>query len=167
MKCTLDEEDMRLASELIEACRQSGVHLATAESCTGGLIGATITAVAGASEVFWGGILSYQNEVKEQLLGVQATTLATVGAVSEACAGEMARGAQRALKAELALSATGIAGPGGATPEKPVGTVWIGVALRERVVVKGFTFEGDRTAVRLQTVHEALKLALETLKESE
>ncbi len=167
MSRTLEEMNACLAGELIEACRCAGVHLATAESCTGGLIGATITAVAGASDVFWGGILSYQNEIKEGLLGVRATTLETVGAVSEACAGEMAQGAQRALGVTMALSATGIAGPGGGTPEKPVGTVWIGVALREKVVVRGFLFEGDRTAVRLRTVHEVLRLALETLRESE
>ncbi len=154
------------AVSLVEACRKRGLHLGVAESCTGGLLGATITSVPGASEVFLGGVLAYQNEVKVKLLGVQEETLARVGAVSSDCAGEMATGTLVALGATestLALSITGIAGPGGATPEKPVGTVWIGLAwhigLSSGVVTHLFEFAGDRDAVRSQAVVAAFKMA--------
>ncbi len=167
MKCELEEKILRLAGELLEACRRRGVRVATAESCTGGLIGASITAVSGSSEVFWGGIVSYQNAVKTSLLGVDEELLAKVGAVSQACAEAMARGAQRQLGAELAISATGIAGPGGGSPEKPVGTVWIGVALGAQVVAHQFCFSGDREAIRLLTVYEGLGMALKALEEGE
>lgn len=158
-------ENEALAGRLIEACRRTGVRLATAESCTGGLIGATLTAVPGAGDVFEGGIVSYQNRVKEALLGVAPGTLARVGAVSAACAREMALGARRALGADVALAVTGIAGPGGATPGKPVGLVYVAVAWGEgRVMATENHFAGDRGAVRAQTVRRALDLALECLE---
>ena len=141
MDCDWAETNRALAGRLIEACRRGGVRLATAESCTGGLIGATVTAVPGASEVYEGGIVSYQNRVKAALLGVAPGTLARVGAVSAACAREMAVGARRALGADLA------------------------VAWREgRVVATENLFAGDREAVRAQTVRRALDLALECLE---
>ena len=141
------------------------MRLATAESCTGGLIGATLTAVAGASDVFQGGVISYQNGVKEALLGVSPETLARVGAVSADCARQMALGARRALGAGIAVSATGIAGPGGATPGKPVGLVYVGVAWGEGLA-EAFEnhFTGDRDAVRAQTVRKALESALACLE---
>ena len=165
MDCDWAETNRALAGRLIEACRRGGVRLATAESCTGGLIGATVTAVPGASAVYEGGIVSYQNRVKAALLGVAPGTLARVGAVSAACAREMALGARRALGADLAVAVTGIAGPGGATPGKPVGLVYVAVAWREgRVVATENLFAGDREAVRAQTVRRALDLALECLE---
>ena len=108
--------------------RENGLHATAAESCTGGMVTAAITSVAGASEVFDGGVCSYANAVKAGLLGVSEETLREHGAVSEACAAEMARGIRMLMGADLAVSVTGIAGPGGGTPEKPVGTVCFGVS---------------------------------------
>ncbi len=159
------------ASELLAACRQAGVWLVTAESCTGGHIGGALTAISGSSDVFWGGIIAYQNEVKKQLLQVSETTLAQCGAVSAVCAEEMALGAASLIRTDkpvLAISATGIAGPTGALPEKPVGTVWIGVAWRagETTGVEAnlFRFSGERDDVRAQTVYEALVMAQQCLE---
>lgn len=163
--CETERENRALAGRLIEACRRAGGRLATAESCTGGLIGATLTAVAGSSDVFQGGVISYQNGVKEALLGVSPVTLASVGAVSADCARQMALGARQALGADIAVSATGIAGPGGATPDKPVGLVYVGVAWGDGLA-EAFEnhFAGDRDAVRAQTVHKALESALACLE---
>ncbi len=152
------------AEALVVACRQRGLRLATAESCTGGYIGATITALAGVSDVFEGGILAYQNNIKVRLLGVCEATLAADGAVSEACAREMALGATTALQTEVAIAVTGIAGPGGATADKPVGLVYVGVAVKDETFVARCHFEGDRHAVRRQTVEKALKFALECVE---
>lgn len=149
---------------LVTMCRNCGYHLATAESCTGGMIGATFTALAGVSDVFEGGILAYQNRVKHRLLGVDEAILQTEGAVSAPCAEAMARGAQQALQCEVAIAVTGIAGPGGGTPTKPVGLVYIAVAIEEHVVVEQCFFDGDRQAVRQQTVEKALALTRECLK---
>ena len=159
--CETERENRALAGRLIEACRRAGVRLATAESCTGG----TLTAVAGSSDVFQGGVISYQNGVKEALLGVSPVTLASVGAVSADCARQMALGARQALGADIAVSATGIAGPGGATSDKPVGLVYVGVAWGEGLA-EAFEnhFAGDRDAVRAQTVHKALESALACLE---
>lgn len=145
-------------------CRERGIRLATAESCTGGMIGATLTALAGVSDVFEGGIMAYQNRVKAHLLGVDETILREAGAVSEACARAMAQGAQRALQCELAIAVTGIAGPGGGTIEKPVGLVYIAVAYAAETLVERCLFKGDRQAVRQQTVEKALALTRECLK---
>ena len=139
----------------------AGKTLCTAESCTGGMIGAALTAVSGASNVYKGGIVSYTNEVKRKLLGVDADLLETVGAVSEPVAQAMAIGARMALDADIAVSVTGLAGPGGDEFGNPVGTVFIGYADARIATVRHFVFEGDREAVRMQAVEEALKLILE------
>lgn len=168
MDSTYSAEALALAGELIAICRARGLRVGTAESCTGGLIGGALTAVAGASEVFEGGVIAYQNRVKHQVLGVREETLSSVGAVSAACAEEMACGARLALGGiELGLSATGIAGPGGGTPEKPVGLVYIGCSLGERCRVEACHFSGDRAAVRRATVERILALALACLAERE
>ena len=117
-----------LSEVLVRTLRENGLHATAAESCTGGMVTAAITSVAGASEVFDGGVCSYANAVKASLLGVSEETLREHGAVSEACAAEMARGVRKLMGADLAVSVTGIAGPGGGTPEKPVGTVCFGVS---------------------------------------
>ena len=161
-----------VAAALLESCRRQGVRIATAESCTGGLIGAALTAVPGSSDVFEGGILAYQNRVKETLLGVSSQVLATEGAVSCTCARQMAEGAMRALRTELAMASTGIAGPGGATETKPVGLVYIGIAWRDRngtVCSRASEnrFGGNRDAVRAQTVATALEMAQRCLQERE
>lgn len=119
---------MTVAEKLVELLKAQGLTCATAESCTGGGVGSAITAVSGSSAVFAGGIISYANEVKRDVLGVKAETLATVGAVSGETAAQMAEGARRLLKTDLAVSLTGVAGPDGGSDEKPVGTVWFGLA---------------------------------------
>ena len=141
--------------ELIEKLIASGVTVATAESCTGGLIAAAITDVAGASAVFGYGLVTYRNEAKEKILGVKKETLATCGAVSEECAYEMAEGLKKVSRADCAVSVTGIAGPGGGSAEKPVGLVYMGLAWKDKVYVKRNLFQGTREEIRQQTVKTA------------
>lgn len=129
---------------------------ATAESCTGGLIGAALTDIPGSSAWYRGGVISYANDAKIRLLGVPAALLAARGAVSEEVAKAMAQGACEALGADIGLAGTGIAGPDGGSPAKPVGTVWLGWAWRGGVRAKVFHFSGDRAAVRAQAVQAAL-----------
>lgn len=158
-------QDERSAAErVIDAAKQADKRIGTAESCTGGLIAASLTDVPGSSEVVYGGIVSYANEVKQARLGVKAETLQKFGAVSEETAREMAKGALGALGVDVAVSVTGIAGPGGAVPGKPVGTVWIAVATMDGVEAHLHSFDGDREAVRAQTVDAALGLMLEALE---
>ena len=149
-----------LAKTLVLQCIEKKVTFGTAESCTGGLISAFITDIAGASAVFYGGIVSYDNSIKEKLLGVHAETLREKGAVSSETALEMSAGAVRALGVDLAVSVTGIAGPGGGTDKKPVGLVYISVASQRGLSVTDNHFSGDRESVRLQTVQKALSLLL-------
>ncbi|MEG1933878.1 MAG: CinA family protein [Kiritimatiellia bacterium] len=152
-----------LATKLMVLCKKAGVHLSTAESCTGGMIGAILTSVPGSSEVFEGGIISYQNHLKSALLRVPERLLECVGAVSKECAEAMASGAAEAMKTELTLAVTGIAGPGGATAQKPVGLVYISCFYRGKLETSENHFLGDRDAVRTQTVEKALQMALTCL----
>ena len=155
---------MNLACKVI--ANLAGKTLATAESCTGGGIGAVLTAVPGSSAVYKGGIISYTNEVKEKLLGVSAQVLSVYGAVSAPVAEAMAQGARRTLEADIAVSVTGLAGPGGDEFGNPVGTVFVGYADKECVVSKEFHFEGDRETVRQQTIAAALQTVLENNRSS-
>lgn len=149
-----------LAAALLEALRAKGLTIATAESCTGGLVAAALTAVPGSSDAVVGGFVTYSNAMKTRMLGVPESVLAEVGAVSEACARRMAEGAARESGASLAVSTTGIAGPGGGSAEKPVGLVFIGAARRDGPTeVQRHVFPGDRAAVRAATVEAALRLA--------
>ena len=141
--------------------RLTGKTLVTAESCTGGGIGAALTAVSGSSAVYKGGIISYTNWVKHNLLGVDNGLLESAGAVSAPVAQAMAAGARKALEADVAVSVTGLAGPGGDDYGNPVGRVYIGYADESRILHREFTFSGDREAVRRQATEEALKLILE------
>lgn len=150
---------MRAASEVIS--RLAGRTLATAESCTGGAIGAALTAVPGASSVFVGGIISYTNAVKHRLLGVDGEVLARYGAVCAPVAEEMAIGARNALGADIAVSVTGLAGPSGDSFGNPVGTVFIGYSDAVRTLSREYHFSGNRDRVREQTVAAALALILE------
>ncbi len=144
-------------AQVVRRLLELGQRVATAESCTGGGIGARLTAVSGASGVFDGGVISYANEVKERLLGVSATDLATVGAVSAEVALQMAQGVKRLMRADWALSVTGLAGPGGATPDKPVGLVYIGLARPDGTVsARRCFFLGDRDEIRSQSATAAL-----------
>lgn len=147
-----------LTSKLLEAL--AGRTLATAESCTGGMIGQMITAVPGSSSVYKGGIVSYTNEIKHKLLYVDETLLATEGAVSAPVAKAMAEGARQALGADIAVSVTGLAGPGGDDRGNPVGTVYIGYADEKGTEAICFHFDGDREAVRTQAAEAALELIL-------
>ena len=155
---------MHLCCDVIKSL--AGKTLVTAESCTGGGIGAALTAVSGSSAVYKGGIVSYTNWVKQNILGVDADLLETVGAVSAPVAEAMARGARKVLEADIAVSVTGLAGPGGDEFGNPVGCVYIGYCDAYRSVVREFTFSGDREAVRSQAVEEALKLILEMHKKN-
>lgn len=148
-----------LCGKVLEALR--GKTLATAESITGGGIGAALTAVPGASGVYKGGIISYTNWVKHNVLKVDERLLDTLGAVSAPVAEAMAAGAVTVLDADVAVSVTGLAGPGGDAFGDPVGTVFIGYSDKERTLSRKFLFSGDREAIRRQTIEAALKWILE------
>jgi len=152
----MNKNSRTVAEHLVELYRSAGKMCATAESCTGGGIGAAITAVAGSSEMFHGGVISYSNEVKRAVLGVKAETLEKFGAVSSETAAEMAAGAKRLTGADVAVAVTGIAGPGGGSAEKPVGLVWFGLATDAGVRTERALFPGDREDVRSATVLHAL-----------
>jgi nicotinamide-nucleotide amidase len=170
------EGSTSLASVVIDICRNSNMRIAVAESCTGGMLGAHITEVAGASDVFHGGLIAYDNRVKRQLLGVLDSDLAEQGAVSEPVALQMAKGIRVRLGTEIGVSITGIAGPGGGTPEKPVGTVWIAVDVSEGrppiprpdgeppitpyAKARVFHFIGNRDEIR----HRAAQAALDMIR---
>ena len=155
-----------LEEQVIEKLREYQLKVTTAESCTGGLIAATLVNVAGASYVLDEGYITYSNEAKMKLLGVEEESLKLYGAVSSQVAWQMAEGAAKAAGADAALAATGIAGPGGGSEEKPVGLVYIGCYLMGRTVVKKNCFQGSRTEVRKQTVEAALKLLLDCINEA-
>ena len=147
---------MTVAEKLVELLKAQGLTCATAESCTGGGVGSAITAVPGSSAVFAGGVISYSNEVKAEVLGVSRDDLARVGAVSGEVAAQMAEGARRLLKTDMAVSLTGIAGPDGGTETKPVGLVWFGLATPQGVRTEKAIFSGDRAQVRSQAIVHAL-----------
>lgn len=151
---------------LVQLLAEKKWTVTTAESCTGGLIAGTIINVAGASDVLNEGYVTYSNEAKMRLVNVSESSLEAFGAVSEQVAKEMAEGAAKAASSNMALSATGIAGPGGGTAEKPVGLVYIGCTLNGRTKVKECRFNGTRTENRMHTVEEVLKLAIEMVEES-
>lgn len=147
--------------EIVMALIEHKITIATAESCSGGKIAATITDVPGASEIFGYGMVTYSNDAKIKILGVKEETLAAHGAVSPETAYEMAAGLKRVSGADVAVSVTGIAGPGGGSPEKPVGLVYMGIAYGNDVFVKKNLFQGERDEVRLQTVETALHFVAE------
>ena len=148
-----------LSAEVLTAL--AGKRLATAESLTGGGIGQAITSVSGASAVFAGGVISYTNEVKHKVLGVPMDILNTCGAVSAPVAQAMAQGAKHVIGADVAVAVTGLAGPDGDEYGNPVGTVFIGYADEQTALAREYHFEGDRAAVREQTICAALELILE------
>jgi nicotinamide-nucleotide amidase len=154
-----EAETLTLAQSVLDACRARGWHVATAESCTGGLVAGTLTAIAGSSDVVERGFVTYSNEAKSELLGVPAETIAAHGAVSAETTAAMAEGAVARAPVDLAVSVTGVAGPGGGSAEKPVGLLIFGLARRggncrtERRI-----FAGDRSEVRRAALHFALGL---------
>lgn len=152
-------ENVEYVKKIVETLKARGEVFCTAESCTGGQISKTVTDLAGVSAVFFGGVVSYANEIKEKLLGVRHKTLEKYGAVSEQTAAEMAAGAVRALGADFSVAVTGIAGPDGGSEEKPVGLVYIACADKNgNVKVTKNLFSSDRKAVRDQTTKTALQM---------
>jgi nicotinamide-nucleotide amidase len=155
----LSAEILDLARAVLDACRARGWHLATAESCTGGLVTAALTSIAGSSEVVERGFVTYSNDAKTELLGVPPATIAAHGAVSAETTAAMARGAVARTRADLAVSVTGIAGPGGGTATKPIGLVFLGLARRDGSYrTERHVFAGDRAAVRGAALRAALDL---------
>ncbi len=156
--------DDRLEARVGVALRNKGWTVGAAESCTGGLVLHRLTNIAGSSDYVLGGVVAYSNQVKQALLKVKQGTLIAHGAVSEQTAGEMALGLKALLKVDVAVSITGIAGPGGGTPEKPVGLTYIGVAAPGDVLeVQRHIWSGDREAVKAASAETALQLILDTL----
>jgi PncC family amidohydrolase len=153
----------KLVEEVAAECTARGYSLATAESCTGGGLAAAITDLAGVSSFFLGGVVSYANEVKMALLEVPEKVLATDGAVSEPTALAMASGVRKLLHTDVGVGITGIAGPGGETPTKPVGLVYVSVATPTRSIVRHTVWPGNRAAVRASSVQAALEMILEAL----
>lgn len=149
--------------ELVNKLTKKQYTISTAESCTGGLLSGTIVNVSGASEVFHCSFVTYSNDAKERLVHVCHETLEKFGAVSEETAKEMALGCAKEAQADIGLSTTGIAGPDGGTPDKPVGLVYIGCALHGEATVERHVFQGDREQVRSQAVRQALDLAIRCL----
>ena len=154
-------ETLSKAADLLRLLDAKGLTLATAESCTGGLIAGALTAIAGSSSVVMCGFVTYSNEAKQRMLGVPFSVLEGYGAVSDSTARRMAEGARREGQVDVAVSCTGIAGPGGATPGKPVGLVHLAVATAAGTHAVRCVFPGDRNAVRAATVAEAFRLVRE------
>jgi len=151
-------DERALAEAVLDLSRARGWTLATAESCTGGLVGARLTEVPGASDAYVGGIVAYSDDVKRAQLAVRAETLRDHGAVSVETAAEMAAGARRALAADVAVAVTGVAGPGGGTPDKPVGLVYLAVKSPDGDFTERLHLEGDRQAIREQATDAVLRL---------
>src|SRR5262249_50781797 len=150
-----------LAEVVLSLCRTLGVTIGVAESCTGGLLGARLTAIPGSSDVVLGGVIAYHNNIKQSMLGVPAELLVEYGAVSEPVARAMASGARAAASVDAALAITGVAGPGGGTEDKPVGLVWIALDFRGEVESRRFMMVGDRTEIR----HRSAQAAMEMLRQ--
>lgn len=150
---------------LVSLLREKGLTISTAESCTGGLVAKSITDIAGASSVFFGGVVSYDNSVKENVLGVKNDTLKNFGAVSYQTAIEMAKGVRTLMKTDIGISTTGIAGPGGGSKEKPVGTVYIGFSFKEETGFRLLSLNPSlsRDEIREETVKSILKWVIEKI----
>lgn len=148
---------------LHEVLLERGLTVSTAESCTGGLVGAAMTALPGSSAYYLGGVVSYSNEVKEAVLSVPGEVLATVGAVSEETARAMAEGVKQLIGSHYGVATTGIAGPGGATATKPVGLVYVGISGPLGTIVKALRLAGSREEIRKTTVEQALQALLDMI----
>lgn len=151
------------AAQLLDLLREKNLHISTAESCTGGMIATSLTAIAGSSEVVNGGIVSYTNEIKHNVLGVKTETLEKYSAVSEECTREMAEGVAKLLKTEVSVSVSGYAGPSGGTAEKPTGTVCFGFYVQGKTSSTTKHFIGDRANVRREAVLFAVHELIEKL----
>ncbi|MGH7623557.1 MAG: nicotinamide-nucleotide amidohydrolase family protein, partial [Gemmatimonadaceae bacterium] len=158
------EDTTDLAAVVLDACRTRGLTIAVAESCTGGLLGARLTAVPGSSDVVLGGVIAYSNSMKRELLGVQEESLREHGAVSEPVVREMAAGARRITGATVGLAITGVAGPSGGTPDKPVGTVWIAADVDGEVEARLHKLWGDRDEIRQRAAQWTMELLRQRLR---
>ncbi len=158
-------DTIKLLVRVSEVLKKKGLKVATAESCTGGLIGHTLTNISGSSEYYDRGMISYSNRAKMELLGVPEELLEKYGAVSEEVARAMAEGVREKSKVDIGVATTGIAGPTGGTKDKPVGLVYIGVSTREKTVVRRCLFHGSRLGNKESTCKAALELLLEVLGE--
>ena len=157
--------DMQLEKLVGDLLRSHGLTLSVAESCSGGLLGHRLTNVPGSSDYFIGGVVAYSYDAKERVLAVRHDTLYDHGAVSEQTALEMARGARRLFHTDVALSITGIAGPGGGLPDKPVGLTYIALSARDREGCQRFVWDSDREANKAQSAHAALEMLAGYLRE--
>jgi nicotinamide-nucleotide amidase len=157
--------DRKLVNKVSDELKKHQVTVATAESCTGGLLAHTLTNISGSSEYFNQGVISYSNKAKMELLGVPEGLIKRHGAVSEEVAAAMAQAIQQSASVDYGLSTTGIAGPTGGTKEKPVGLVYIAIATKDSVVVKRFLFSGDRLSNKESSCTAALELLLELLSQ--
>lgn len=157
----MEDALIKSAEELLETCRKRGWKLATAESCTGGMVAATLTAVAGSSDVVDRGFVTYTNDAKNEMIGVPMELFASVGAVSEDVACAMAEGARLTAKVDLASGITGVAGPGGGSDEKPVGLVHIAASSAAQTIHERCQFDGDRHEIRLAAALKALRMMTE------
>ncbi|MBE5319295.1 competence/damage-inducible protein A [Pedobacter sp. MR2016-19] len=165
-KFVVTDEDIPLEKAILNLMKSKGLTLSTAESCTGGYIAHLITQHAGSSSVYWGGAVAYAYELKESILGVEESTLNTFGAVSEQTVTEMAEGAIKHFKTDYAIAVSGIAGPGGGTEDKPVGTVWIAISSKNKTVAKVFNFSNKRIQNIERSAASALAMLLNLLKET-
>jgi len=154
---------IKLEEEVGRLLKKEKLSIAVAESCTGGLLGYLITAVPGSSDYFKGGVIVYQNELKERFLSVPAGVLEKHGAVSSQTAGHMAKGIRKKAKADIGVAVTGVAGPKGGTVKKPVGLVYIALATKEGTESRAFRFSGDRRTIRSRSAKKALSLVRDYL----
>jgi len=157
------EQDADLAAVVLDLCRARGLTIGVAESCTGGMLGARLTAIPGSSDVMLGGVIAYHDDVKRHLLGVAPSDIATYGAVSEQVVRQMASGARRLTAARVGLAITGVAGPGGGTAEKPVGTVWIAADIDGEISTHLLKLWGDREEIRYRAAQSVLDLTRRTV----
>lgn len=163
---TMEVDDLPIELEVADALKSGHLMMGTAESCTGGKIASMITSMAGSSEYFTGGVVAYCNEVKQHVLGVSEADLNTFGAVSQPVVEQMARGTMRVLGCDCAVATSGIAGPGGGTPSKPVGTVWIAAAYKERILSECYHFgENPRMENIRLSAEAALRMLLGLIRE--
>lgn len=158
MDASVNREEALLEEQIVALMREKNLTLAAAESCTGGMLSSRIIDVAGVSDVYKAGFVTYANEAKQKLIGVKEETLMKYGAVSEQTAREMVAGALRAAEADMAVAITGIAGPGGGTKEKPVGLVYIACGSVEEIVVECCLFDGSRSEIRQASAEHALEM---------
>jgi nicotinamide-nucleotide amidase len=162
----MDQKSIQLVTRVASELREKQLKVCTAESCTGGLIAKSFTDLAGSSDWFERGFVTYSNLSKSEMIDVPGSVIEKYGAVSEAVANAMASGALKHSAADVSVAVTGVAGPDGGSVEKPVGTVWIAVASEKQLIAKKFLFDGDRDAIRLATMRRAIEMLLQLLESS-